>query len=286
MGNDDPTSNEMPPRPAPEPAQRPPATGVAGLLGDFAAMVRFYSRLPMPRLGAADDPAGPPPFGRAIRMLPWASLVVAAPAAIALAAAAATSLPSLAVAGLAFAVHAFVTGAFHEDGFGDVADGFGGGSTPERRLAIMKDSRIGAFAGVALAAQFVIRASLLAEVLDRVDGVHAAAVFLAVAVIARVVPLGLMMALPPARADGLGRAAGHPQAGAAGLAVAGTAAITIVLLEPLAGPLGLILAPGAAIVAVAGLGLLARAKIGGFTGDVVGAGTIVAEIAALVALLA
>jgi len=274
--------------PSGPPSGAPPAAdaGPGAVLADFAAMVRFYSRLPLPRLGRADDPASPPPFGRAIRLLPWASLLVAAPAALVLVALAPTDLPGLAVAGLALAVFALVTGAFHEDGLADIADGFGGGFTAERRLEIMKDSRIGAFAGVALAAQFVLRASLLAEVLDRLDGPAAALVVLVVAAIARVMPLGLMVALEPARPDGLGRAAGRPQPAALGLAVVGTLAIAIVGLAPTVGAVGLARALGLAAVAVAGLGLIARAKIGGFTGDVVGAATIVAEIAAMAGLLA
>ncbi|MDK9698181.1 MAG: hypothetical protein OEL76_17535, partial [Siculibacillus sp.] len=86
------------------PVAPPPVGGAVGLVVDLAAMVRFYSRLPMPLLAAADDPARPPPFGRAIRMLPWASLLVAAPTAATLAAATPTALPSLVVAALALAV--------------------------------------------------------------------------------------------------------------------------------------------------------------------------------------
>jgi adenosylcobinamide-GDP ribazoletransferase len=262
-----------------------PATGLAGLVADFAAMVRFYSRLPLPRLGAADDPAAPPPFGRAIRMLPFAGLAIAAGPAALLAALAPSALPSLVVAALTLATLAYLTGAFHEDGFGDIADGFGGGATPERRLEIMKDSRIGAFAGVALAAQFVLRASLLSEAIERFDGLGAGLVVLGVAVMARVAPLGLMVTLDPARADGLGRAAGRPEPAAFGVAVAGGVAIVVLTLAPVAGA-SVVPAIVVAIAAVVGLGLLARARIGGFTGDVIGAGTIVAEIAAMIGLLA
>ncbi len=267
------------------PSPSEPATGLAGLVADFAAMVRFYSRLPLPRLGAADDPAAPPPFGRAIRMLPVAGLAIAAGPAALLAALAPSALPSLTVAALTLATLAYLTGAFHEDGFADVADGFGGGFTAERRLEIMKDSRIGAFAGVALAVQFVLRASLLAEAIDRFDGLGAGLVVLGVAVLARVAPLGLMVALDPARADGLGRAAGRPEPGAFGFAVAAAVVIAVLTLAPIAGA-SVVPAFVVAVAAVAGLGLLARARVGGFTGDVVGAGTIVAEIAAMIGLLA
>lgn len=258
---------------------------ITSLLADLAAMVRFYSRLPVPRLGPADDPAAPPPFGRAIRMLPWASLVIAAPGALVATAAAPSGLPDLAVGALSVATAAWVCGAFHEDGLADVADGFGGGATVERRLAIMKDSRIGAFGGTALAAQFVLRASLIGEAVDRFDGVGAGLAILAVAATARVLPLGLMVLLPPARPDGLGRAAGRPERGALVGAGIGTAIVLAAGLGPLVGAEGIAATVGCAAAALVGLGATARAKIGGFTGDVVGAGTLLAEIAALVGLL-
>ncbi len=255
------------------------------LLAEFAAMIRFYSRLPIPLLGPADEPASPPPFGRAIRMLPWASLIVAAPAACLAALLARTNLPGLVVGALVVAMLAAVSGAFHEDGFADVADGFGGGATPERRLAIMKDSRIGAFGGVALAAQFLLRAALVGEAVDRFEGDGAGLAVLAAAVLARVLPPALMSALPPARPDGLGRAAGRPEPQALLWSIAGGAAIWFAATAGLDGSALPAIGFGFAIAAVFGLGLWARAKIGGFTGDVIGAGTIAVEIAALGGLL-
>ncbi len=257
----------------------------ATLLAEFAAMVRFWSRLPLPRLGPADDPAAPAPFARAIRMLPWASLAIAAPSAVLVALLGPTGLPDLAVGALAVALLAVVTCAFHEDGFADVADGFGGGFTVERRLEIMKDSRIGAFGGVALAAQFVLRASLIGEAVDRFDGLGAGLVVLAVAAMARPLSLVLMVALPPARPDGLGRAAGRPQTGALAAALVGGVAVVSGLALPVAGLAAILAALALATGAVLALGRLARAKVGGFTGDVVGAGTLTAEIGLLLGLL-
>ena len=268
------------PRPA-----APAAALLLRLLAEFAAMVRFYSRLPLPRLGRADDPAAPPAFARAIRMLPLASVAIALPSAALLALIGPSGLPDPVVGGLAVALLAFLTGAFHEDGLADVADGFGGGATIERRLEIMKDSRIGAFAGVALAGQFVLRAGLVGEAVDRFDGLDAGLVFIAVAVFARVAPLVLMVALPPARADGLGRAAGRPERGALAAALAGGFGAMAVLAGPIAGAVATVFAVGLGAVALAGLAGKAREKIGGFTGDVVGAGSIVVEIAVMIGLL-
>lgn len=266
--------------PSPSPAE---AGALATLLGETAAMIRFFSRLPCPRLSACDDPAAPPPFGRAIRMLPLAAIAIAAPGAAVLAGLAPSGLSGLVVAALAVAVSTMVTGALHEDGFADVADGFGGGATRERALEIMKDSRIGAFGGLALAAQFVLRAGLLAELLDRLDGA-VAGVAIGAAVLARVVGLAPMVLLEPARADGLGRAAGGPEPAAYAIALAGGVAVFALAGVTLVGPAETLAGLTATAAAVGGLLAWAKAKIGGFTGDVVGAAVIAAEIAALIGL--
>ncbi len=263
-----------------------PASLPARLVAEFAAQVRFFSRLPLPRLGPADDPAAPPPFARALRLLPFAGVAIAAPAALVVALAGLTELSSLAIAALAVVVTTIVTGAFHEDGLADVADGFGGGFSVERRLEIMKDSRIGAFGGIALAAQFVLRTVLIGDLIDGIGAGETALVLLGVAALARSASLVLMVALPPARADGLGRAAGRPEPGALAAAlVVGGAFFVAVTVVPV-GAFGVATGLVAAAAAAAGLAGLAKAKIGGFTGDVVGAGTLVVEIALLVGLTA
>lgn len=77
---------------------------------------------------------------------------------------------------LAFSV--FVTGAFHEDGFADTVDGFGGGWTKEKILEIMKDSRVGAFGAVALIILFALKISLLYETAGKLQIVFALSLFL------------------------------------------------------------------------------------------------------------
>ena len=286
----------------PEPRSGQPGPW-ARLLADFAAMVRFYSRLPLPRLGPADDPAAMPDFALAARMLPIAGLVIAAPAAFVLALLGETHLPPLAIAGFAVAVALATTGAFHEDGLADIADGFGGGATRERRLEIMKDSRIGAFGGAALVLSILLKAALYGGLvgLDGHEGwghggwahggwaqggLMAAAAALAVAPASRVLPLILFRALPPARADGLGRSVGVPSRATLGIAL-GIAALAML---GFAGPwfgigsVGLALVAGA--VGTAGLGWAARRAIGGQTGDVLGAGQPITEILMLAALAA
>jgi adenosylcobinamide-GDP ribazoletransferase len=256
---------------------------IAGLVAEAASQVRFFSRLPLPSLGAFDDPARPPPFARALRMLPFAALLVALPGAVVLALLERTELASPVVAVLAVIAVTLVTGAFHEDGLADVADAFAGGATRERRLEIMKDSRIGAFGGVALVAQFVLRVALLAELVERFEA-QAGLLVLAVAPLARVAPLVLMVLLPPARPDGLARAVGRPEPHALALAGALALAIFCAVTPVIVGPAEALAGLAVALAGLAGLAGLARRAIGGHTGDVIGAGALVVEIGLLIGL--
>lgn len=263
-----------------------PGTTVAHLLAEIGTMVRFYSRLSPPPLSRLDDPAAPAPFAVALRMLPIASVVIAAPGALVLGLLAQTELSSLAVATLAVVVTTIITGAFHEDGIADIADGFGGGATVERRLEIMKDSRIGAFGGVALAAQFGLRVVLLGDLLDRFDGPSTTGLALGIAAVARVAPLALMALMKPARPDGLGRAVGQPEPAALAIAFGLAGALYLVVAMPTCGATATLVGLAGCGLALALLARFAVTKIGGFTGDVIGAGTIVAEIALMVGLAA
>jgi adenosylcobinamide-GDP ribazoletransferase len=127
------------------PDTSPRVSDRATFAGDLAACIRFFSRLPLPRLGKWDDPAALPAFQRMARAAPLAGVLVALPAALVGLLLGFTALPHLAIGLLMTGALAAVTGGLHEDGLADVADGFFGGHTPERRLEIMKDSRIGSF---------------------------------------------------------------------------------------------------------------------------------------------
>lgn len=255
------------------------------LLHDLAACLRFYSRLPLPRFPGEPDPHAVPDFRTIPRMLPLAGLILALPPALVLLAGWWIDLGPFVAATLAVAVAVMLTGALHEDGLADVADGFGGGATPERRLEIMKDSRIGAYGGVALVLALALRIGALATLLDRVDAGAAVALVLAAA-LSRTAALAPMVLLDPARRDGAAAAVGRP--GHPALMVAGTLAFALALLAALLGlPFGGIVL----MLVLSGLGALAvtalaRRRIGGQTGDVIGACQQVAEIAALLGLVA
>lgn len=169
-----------------------------------------------------------------------------------------------------------ITGAMHEDGLADTADGLWGGFTPERRLEIMKDSAIGTYGVLALILSLLIRWVALDVILA---GNYWVAL-LAVGAISRT-PMVVMMAyLPNARSSGLSASVGRPPKRTAVVAIA------------IAGGLALFLLGSAAIMAVFAAGglafilaTIARVKIGGQTGDILGASQQLAEIGGLLALV-
>lgn len=211
----------------------------------------ILTRLPVGRIeGDA------PPLAASVWAFPIVGLAIGALMALVFKAATGLGLPVIASALLALVAAAVATGGLHEDGLADTADGFGGGQTVTRKLEIMRDSRIGSYGVLALL--FVI--SLTAQGIAANGSVMA---FLAIGAASRTAMLLPMIALPPARADGLGHGAVATPGPAfwVGIAVA-VAALAIA---------GLIL-PGIVILAAAaGLVWLARRQIGGQTGDVLGA---------------
>ncbi len=257
----------------------------AALSYDLAACLRFYSRLPVPRLPGEGDPHAIPDFRRVPRMLPVAGLVLALPGAVTLLAGWRLGLGPFLAATLAIAVGILITGALHEDGLADVADGFGGGATLTRRLEIMRDSRIGAYGGVALVLSLALRMGALATLLDRV-GADAALALILAAILSRTAALAPMVLLPPARADGAGAAVGRPGRDALLLATALALLLTLGGIAAGLPAAGALLMIGLAAAGALAMTALARAKIGGQTGDVIGACQQAAEIVALLGLVA
>lgn len=120
------------------------------------------------------------------------------------------NLPPLACALLAIGALAAMTGALHEDGLGDTADGFFGAS-PDRRLGIMKDSRIGTFAALTLIVFVGLKAALLMAIIDRAGAGYAAIALIGCEAASRAGMLAFWHALPSARPGGLSDSVGRPQ---------------------------------------------------------------------------
>lgn len=267
----------MPGRPAED-----ASLSAARVVADAALCVRFFSRLPLPRLNRMDDPDRAPEFSRSSHAAPLAGMVVGAPAALLLLLLSFTALPPLASAALVAGLLAAITGALHEDGLGDVADGFFGGATVERRLEIMKDSRVGAFGALTLAAAFVLKTALIAGLLTRF-GAGAAAVLLAGEALSRWAMLTQWQRLPSARPEGLGTRFGRPDAGQ--VLLGGAWALLGLMAALGVAPFSTVILGAACAMALAHLtSRLALAKIGGFTGDVLGAVQQVSQMGFLIGL--
>jgi adenosylcobinamide-GDP ribazoletransferase len=157
-----------------------------------------------------------------------------------------------------------ITGGLHEDGLADTIDGFGGGMSRERKLAIMRDSHIGTFGVCALLTSFILRWSALVAI---AEPSQVAMALVAAHVSARATLPALMRLVPPARDDGLSAQAGRPPWGSVIAAVVlGTIALAISL-----GSIGTIV--GLLLLSFAGIIIawLTVRQIGGQTGDVLGA---------------
>ncbi|MCC5963277.1 MAG: adenosylcobinamide-GDP ribazoletransferase [Rhodobacteraceae bacterium] len=245
-------------------------------LAQVQLALMLLTRLPAGRLS---DPA--PAMAAAAWAFPLAGLTVGAGGALVLWAAFALGLPVGLAAGLAIGAMVVLSGALHEDGLADFADGVWGGQTQAQRLEIMRDSRIGSYGVLALILSVGLRWQVLAWLAAQ-DLAFALMALVLLAMTSRVAPVVLMATLPPARAEGLGHMAGGVAPGAVLMALAlAVLPFAFVMALP---PLGVMLAIQGLFLL--GLARLARQRLGGQTGDVLGAGQQVTELVGFLALCA
>jgi len=246
-----------------------PVVSLGQLAADLRAGVLFCTRLPVP--GAATITGTD--IARAGWALPVAGAIVGLIAALVYGLARLADVPPFPAAGLTVVASLVVTGCLHEDGLADVADSFGA-SARERKLEIMRDSKIGTYGVCALFMSLLLRSGALASI---AEPALAAPVLVAAHMAGRAgMPL-FMRLVPPARADGLSVGVGTPPR---------ASAIAALLIGMLA--LGVGLGPAAGVcafaliaVAFASLAWLSVRQIGGQTGDVLGAFEQIGEIVVL-----
>jgi adenosylcobinamide-GDP ribazoletransferase len=238
-----------------------------GALSGLGAAIALHTRIPVRALAEGDL--------ELTRAIPWFPIVGAgvgvlvAGVYVGLAAV----LPSFLAAAVATGAGAMLTGALHEDGLADVADAFAGGATRARRLAIMEDPRLGTFGVIAIVVSFFIRVGSFATL----DAWNAVALIPATHALSRVGVIVLMRRLPPAQPGGLG--ARYADSLATRDAATGIG-IGVVVAVALMGAWAVV-AIALCALATYSMGALARAKIGGMTGDVLGATQQIAELAML-----
>lgn len=240
------------------------------LFGDIRLAFGLLTRLPLP--GAPDIERG----ASAAWAWPVVGLVVASLGSCAIWLT--SGLPSGVSAAIALGVMIMTTGAMHEDGLADTADGLWGGWDRDRRLEIMKDSHIGAYGVIALIVSLLARWSLLASL---IASGWVWAPLVAAATLSRAPMVLIMAVMDPARPSGLAGQVGQPPLHTAWIA----AGIGVVVAVAVCG-FGATWAIIAAFLVAAALAGVAQAKIGGQTGDILGASQQVSEIAALALLTA
>lgn len=146
----------------------------------FFTALMFYTRIPCPKW--VDHHPGY--LNQSIRYFPLIGWLVGAVAFIGFLLGSWSVSPLFGIV-LSFMASVLITGAFHEDGFADVCDGFGGGWTKEKILLIMKDSRIGAYGVVGLVLNYLIKGSLLLETLALIEGSMAVLLFVSAHAVSR-----------------------------------------------------------------------------------------------------
>lgn len=247
---------------------------LADLVHDCKVALAFLTRLPVVPEPAVHGTS----LAASVVMFPVVGALIGLLGGVAYALAS-LGLPPLPAATVALATTIWLTGALHEDGLADVADGFGGGRTRAEKLSLMRDPRLGTFGALALVLTLLARIAALAALGE--PWLVASALIAAGAASRAGLP-ALMASLAPARHNGLAAGAGrpHPLRAVASIAIA---ALLACALQAPAMALGGLIGAACAHLWVA---VLSRRQIGGSTGDVLGAAQQLAEVGFLLGALA
>lgn len=250
----------------------------------FLTALQFFTRIPAPAwVGHC-----PQQLSQAARYFPLVGLIVGALSAATLLIAVQVLPLSLAV-GLSMASSILITGAFHEDGLSDFTDGLGGGFTREKALEIMKDSRVGAYGAIALMMVLLLKYQSLLSLCGAHSQFFAAAILIAAHSLSRLMAASLMLTQRYIRDDDSARAKPAAQQ-------ISPVSFTIALTTGIA-PLFILYAAGGNLTSIftaVASALLMRMylawrlqkRLGGYTGDCLGAVQQLTELAFYLGLLA
>ena len=249
-------------------------------MADIHAGIGLLTRIPV----RVDVPAATERGARGAWAWPIVGLVVGFLATFIAAVAFWLGMSASLSAAIALAALAMLTGALHEDGLADSLDGLWGGHTRERRLQIMKDSRIGTYGALALILSVALRVAALAILIETLPPLAMALAWLATAILGRCLMVWHWSDLPSARPDGVAGSAGAPDPEATRIA--------LILGSMLTAGIGLFALPfhawfAASLIAVGTVAAFTRhcrKRIGGQTGDTIGASEQLCEIAFLITL--
>ena len=244
--------------------------------------VQFFTRLPVPAwVGHSAQQ-----LEQAARYLPLVGILVGALSACALWLSAQV-LPLTLAVGLSIVAGILITGAFHEDGLSDFADGFGGGHTKEKILAIMKDSRVGAYGVIAIALVLLLKYQALLELCRLHTPRYAIAAIIAAHAVSRLMAASIMLTQRYVRDDDSARARPAAQLSPTSFIIALTiSAVALYYLFIAGGNLvPFISAICAALLMRIYLAWRLQKRLGGYTGDCLGAVQQLSELAFYLGLL-
>lgn len=245
----------------------------------FFIALQFFTRLPIPRWVGFEAAW----LNHASRYFPMVGLVVGMIAA-AVYAAAALVLPAPVAAVLSTAASIYITGAFHEDGFADSCDGLGAGVTRERTLEIMKDSRVGAYGAIGVVCILGAKCTTLAML----PPASAIAALLLAHPLSRLAATSLIWSMDYVRAEGKAKPLAQRMSSSEFAIAAGTVFLAAAALV-LHGALSAQACVAAALAAAIAAFWLARKflrRLGGYTGDCLGAVQQLSEVAIYIGILA
>jgi len=245
----------------------------------FIEAVRFLTRAPLPASGQKSLT-----LSDAFLMFPIVGGIIGAFSGLLLWAGMAVGLPAFLSAIIAVGATILLTGGLHEDGLGDVADGFGGGKDKTAKLKIMRDSRMGTYGVLVLVLIVAARLGIFVELSNRIPHLSVVYILIAGAALSRGLMVAVVSHLPPARKDGLS-ATLSPSFASSIITYVLALAITVVALVAVVSTTGIVLIITIALIAAFLMALLALRQIGGQTGDVAGAAQVITEIACLFAVV-
>jgi adenosylcobinamide-GDP ribazoletransferase len=238
----------------------------------FFVALQFFTRIPVPRWVGFESQW----LQHALRYFPAVGIVVALATGLVYIVATLLWPQSIAVL-LSTIAGIYLTGAFHEDGFADTCDGFGGGTTPERVLEIMKDSRIGAYGAIGIMLMLILKVTTLNS-LSPPAGVAA---LLIAHPFSRLMASMLVWRMDYVKMNGKAKPIAQQMSNAEFGIAAGTVLLPIAAIGCLTSWLALeSIVVGALLAGIASywLARLFHRRIGGYTGDCLGAVQQVAEV--------
>jgi adenosylcobinamide-GDP ribazoletransferase len=256
-------------------------TGRFRPVAELLVSLQFLSRLPIPFSRTID----PVPLSQAMRFFSLAGALLALGSPLAFLGLRYLHVPTLVAAAIAVTLGLMITGALHEDGLADSADGLFGGNSREARLEIMRDSRIGTYGACALFLALLVRVALFQD-LEGLPAIEFLAVMAAAGAFSRAMVVDLLWASRPARRDGLSAMAGRPTRGTAFFAILTGGALVIGVGLQLGRPEAGIIAIATATAITGLIRALAGRLLGGQTGDICGATQVLTELGILTAFAA